>query len=227
MGRANTRLAVLIELERPDVVALQEWPGNQPLPAPLPEGWHVVRDQGLVIASRLPIVESETLKSPVNPMQTLGVRCELLTVDGPVYFYGLHLRTPRMGLEAVLAHWWDGLADLEEVTAQRNLDGAAVREWLQKRVGQVVVAGDLNLTPDSAIYKRQFGHLQNAHAAAGWGWGATKVTRFHRARIDHILANVHLQIIRCDVCPDVGSDHRPLVADLRLLRNQPSPIHSP
>jgi vancomycin resistance protein VanJ len=216
VGRANGQLAALIAREQPDVVALQEWPADQPLPAPLAEDWHVVRDQGLVLASRWPITASEPLASPLGWKRTLGLRGQVELATGPTQVYVLHLSTPREGLEAVLAHGWDGLAVLEEVTAKREVEAAVVGEWLGKCSGSMVVAGDFNMTSESAIYRRHFGRLQNAFSAAGCGWGATKVTRFHSVRIDHVLGSAPWQFSRCKVGPDVGSDHRPVIADLEF-----------
>ena len=219
-GKADGRLSAMIEREQPDVVALQEWPGNQSLPESLlGKAWNVVRIEGLVLASRWPIVEKETMASPLGYKRTLGVRGELQLKSGRVQLFVLHLSTPRDGLEAVLAHGWDGLPALEEVTVNREIEAAAVGKWLGTSTESLVVAGDFNMTPESVIYQTQFGHLQNAFSVAGLGWGATKFTRYHSARIDHILANAEWRFARCTIGPDVGSDHRPVIADLEYLRS--------
>jgi endonuclease/exonuclease/phosphatase (EEP) superfamily protein YafD len=119
-------------------------------------------------------------------------------------------------LEAVLWHGWSGLADLEETISKKNIEAEAVSKWIQTRREATLIAGDFNLTPESIIYRRQFGHLQNAFSMAGWGWGGTKFTRHHSVRIDHILANACWRVVRCEVCPDVGSDHRPVMAEFDL-----------
>jgi endonuclease/exonuclease/phosphatase (EEP) superfamily protein YafD len=224
VGRADLRLERLIELEQPNVVALQEWPENKPLPAIFAEGWHVFRDQDNVLVSRLPIIASERFGYPQSPAHTLGLRCELLTSSGPVQFFAVHLRSPRTGLEAILERGWQGLADLETVIAQQRLEAAAVHDWLQTSHEAMLVAGDFNLVPDSEIYRRQFGYLQNAFSKAGRGWGGTKFTRQHNVRIDHILADTHWRFVRCEVCADVGSDHYPVIADVEFVKASPSGI---
>jgi endonuclease/exonuclease/phosphatase (EEP) superfamily protein YafD len=218
-GRADWRLSALIEREQPDVVALQEWPVNQPVPEAIVEGWNVVRQQGLVLASQWPIIANDALASPLASKRTLGVRGELQLKTGRVQVFVLHITSPRRGLEAVLAHGSKGLPAVEEVTAKREVEAAAIGKWLSKHTDHVLVAGDFNMTPESAIYRSQFGHLQNAFSEAGWGWGGTKFTRFHSVRIDHILADDRWNFVRCTVCPDVGSDHRPVIADLEYLRS--------
>jgi len=84
---------------------------------------------------------------------------------------------------------------------------------------RLLVAGDFNLMPDSAIYRESWSHLQNAFSAGGLGWGYTKREAWVlAARIDHILVGPRWQVVRAWVESSSGSDHRPLVADLVLTR---------
>jgi vancomycin resistance protein VanJ len=213
-GRADGRFDALIEREQPDVVVLQEWPSERPVREVLAEGREIARAGGILVASRLPIVTSEPLYSPARSWPVIGLRCELLMAGGPVQLFGLHLLSPRKGLEAVLEKGLTGLEELNEVTEERQIDGMAVEAWLDKYAGPKMVAGDMNMTPESMIYRRRCGHLQNAFSTAGWGFGGTKFTRIHSVRIDHVLTDKSWRITRCEVGPDVGSDHRPVVAEM-------------
>ena len=116
-----------------------------------------------------------------------------------------------------MARWWGGLTELNEVNAQRQIEGAVVGTRLRELSAPLVVAGDFNLTTESAIYQREFAYLQNAFSRAGFGYGGTKYTRHHNVRIDHILSNAWWRVHRCEVVADVGSDHRPVIAELELL----------
>lgn len=218
LGRADQRLDELIANEQPDVVVLQEWPRRRQVPSSLVTGWSVVRDGQVVVASRWPIASSQLLKSPTASHRTIGVQCELEAPCGTLHLFGLHLLTPREGLEAMLSKRLGGLPELEDVTKRRELDSEAASNWIASCPGTKLVAGDLNLTPESLIYRRRFGNLQNAFSIAGWGWGGTKFTRIHSVRIDHILTDNAWQITRCVVGEDVGSDHRPLIAEVVLRR---------
>ena len=80
--------------------------------------------------------------------------------------------------------------------------------------GPTVIVGDFNLTDDSAIYRRYWSRYRDAFATAGLGWGYTKFTRRIGVRIDHVLAGPGWQFRNCWVGPDVGSDHRPVLADV-------------
>jgi endonuclease/exonuclease/phosphatase (EEP) superfamily protein YafD len=48
------------------------------------------------------------------------------------------------------------------------------------------------------------------------GLGGTRLNGWIRARIDHILADDQWVVVRSRLGPNLGSDHAPLLADLRL-----------
>jgi endonuclease/exonuclease/phosphatase (EEP) superfamily protein YafD len=77
------------------------------------------------------------------------------------------------------------------------------------------VAGDFNTPTRSAVYRESWTDLTNAFSAAGWGLGHTHFSRRIGVRIDHILASDHWHVTSCEVGPDVGSAHRPVVAELK------------
>lgn len=221
-GRADAGLSELVAAEHPDVVTLQEWPAEGPLPQFVGQGWNIVREGGLVVACRHPIAKIDLCHSPLRWHRLLGVRCAVETPGGTVDLYALHLTTPRKGLESVLRSGWGGLADLQQIMLLRQEEGAAVKAWLSSgrlnaaSSGPTVIVGDFNMTVESVIYRDAFSGFQNAFSTAGWGWGGTKFTRRHSVRIDHILASSQWRIVRCEVGKDVGSDHRPVIADLVL-----------
>ena len=80
--------------------------------------------------------------------------------------------------------------------------------------GPVLLAGDFNTPPESAIFRRLWTPYTDAFGAAGWGWGYTFIGGRTRVRIDHILAGPGWYCERCWVGPDVGSPHRPVITDL-------------
>jgi endonuclease/exonuclease/phosphatase (EEP) superfamily protein YafD len=101
---------------------------------------------------------------------------------------------------------------------RRWQDSEELSQWLQQYDGPQILAGDLNLPPDSAIYRKFWAGYGNAFSSAGLGFGYTEwprvgVLRFG-IRIDHILSGPNWRPCRCWVGPGVGSDHLPLIADL-------------
>lgn len=215
-------LVGLIEKVQPDVVALQEAPADAESRW-FPTGtWYFERGEKVLVASRFPIEQASSAHWRDIGAEGSLLRCDL-NVDGErCHVFGIHLMTPREGLEAVLGHGWRSRRTLENNTHLRGLQSAGARRLVERARGPVIVAGDFNLPVDSLIYRKNWGAWVNAFSTCGWGFGRTKQTRWFGARIDHVLANDDWQFARCWVGPDVGSDHLPLIADV-YLRRPPAP----
>lgn len=92
----------------------------------------------------------------------------------------------------------------------------------------LVLAGDLNLTDQSADYWRIAEQLIDTHREIGWGmgftfpnFGATKLSWLFLpplARIDYVFHNTHLQGVETRILPETGgSDHHPVYVTLALI----------
>lgn len=209
-------LAGLIEKVQPDVVALQEAPADAETRWFASGVWYFERAHRVLVASRFPIEQSSSAQWRDIGAEGALLRCDL-NVDGErCHIFGIHLMTPREGLEAVLSGGWRSRPTLENNTHLRGLQSAGARRLIEQASGPVIVAGDFNLPVDSLIYRKNWGAWVNAFSTCGWGFGGTKQTRWFGARIDHVLANDALRFTRCWVGPDVGSDHLPLIADVCL-----------
>jgi endonuclease/exonuclease/phosphatase (EEP) superfamily protein YafD len=206
-------LAELIAATRPDVVALQEG-SVRSLPAgSWSDGW----DLRTTVASRYPILEVEKLRREDLGGDGFVTRFDLDTPGGLVHFFNLHLETVREGLEAVLSSKrrpWKGAPGLSANIDLRARESEVASRWVGEVSGPVLIAGDFNLPADSDIFQLFWSPYTDAFSSAGLGLGYTKFTRWHGIRIDHILAGPGWRCRRCWVGPDVGSDHRPVLADL-------------
>jgi endonuclease/exonuclease/phosphatase (EEP) superfamily protein YafD len=77
----------------------------------------------------------------------------------------------------------------------------------------MLLAGDFNTPSDSVIYREYWSPFHNAYSDAGFGWGYTYFSRRAAVRIDHQLAGSGWRCRKCWVGADVGSPHRPVIAD--------------
>jgi endonuclease/exonuclease/phosphatase (EEP) superfamily protein YafD len=79
------------------------------------------------------------------------------------------------------------------------------------------VAGDFNTPVESRIFQDRWSGLDDAFSRVGAGFGATKYNGWIRVRIDHVLTDSSWRAVGVSCWENVGSDHRPLVADLVLV----------
>jgi endonuclease/exonuclease/phosphatase (EEP) superfamily protein YafD len=96
-------------------------------------------------------------------------------------------------------------ADLGRLLAHVSSQGAAH-----------VVAGNFNITP----FAWKFAQLQNA----GLGQHATYLTNWpaqwplRPALLDNVLSTEGIASVRVSLGPPLGSDHRPLIADIAFVK---------
>jgi endonuclease/exonuclease/phosphatase (EEP) superfamily protein YafD len=196
----------------PDVVALQEWAENNRSAIMVGKDWHVRRTPRLFLASRFPIGEVKEVGWHSVSDRGAVSRYDLRTPAGTVYFFSVHLASPRRELrDAVLEGGREDVQLNSDLRAEQseNLARAAA-----EAPGPVLLAGDFNTPPESVLFRRVWGRYADAFAAAGFGYGWTFYGSHTEVRIDHVLAGKGWRPTRCWVGPDVGSPHRPVLADL-------------
>lgn len=149
---------------------------------------------GLAVLSRLPVSASATL--PIGP---------LLRLDPPAR--ALIRLDVQVGGRTLVVHGTH-LAHLE-VGVHRHRP--ALRAALSPTTTPAVLLGDMNMwgwnidwmVPDGWRRARSRG-------------GTYPAARRASIRIDHLLTTPSVEVLEMEVLPDLGSDHRPIRARLRL-----------
>jgi endonuclease/exonuclease/phosphatase family metal-dependent hydrolase len=155
--------------------------------------------QGMAVLSKVPLQVDPSDPSVYRTVVTLrppGAR--------PVPLIAVHVPAPVGGSAA---RWADFLRELAIRAAGSGAD--------------VVVAGDFNADSGHAPFRRvaSLGHLRDAQDAGGGGFGATwsAVTAYPPLlRLDHVMVGRGPGVATFDFLPSVGSDHRGIIAGLRL-----------
>jgi endonuclease/exonuclease/phosphatase (EEP) superfamily protein YafD len=197
-----------------DVVVLQEWdPVNHSAMLEGP-GWNVGRTPVLFLASRLRIRQVEPLGDHSTRASGALLRCDLDAPVGIVHFFNLHLASPRRQLRETVDDAGRGPELVQATSDTRWEQMENVARQVGRASGPVVLAGDFNTPPQSAIFRRLWPEYDDAFGSAGWGWGYTFYGGRTMVRIDHVLTGPGWWCKACWVGPDVGSPHRPVVADL-------------
>jgi len=155
---------------------------------------------GIAILSRWPLEAVSLVDLAGDGRPSLGA---VVAVDGRrLQVYGLHTHWP---ITPSLARARD---EALHVAAALARDATL----------PVVLLGDLNLTPYSPPFDRLLGDSGLRDVMQGQGWQPTWRAGFWplALRIDHVLVSSDLCVEDATVGPAVGSDHRPVLARLRL-----------
>jgi len=153
---------------------------------------------GFAVFSKYPIIEHRTVPSAVLGEAMVEMT---LQVDGRrLFFVGVHPPSPLSA----------------PYSASRDTALRQLAERVRQETGSVVVAGDFNATPWS--------HAMRPLIAAGlrdtmWGRGFSatwqRTIPLVAIPIDQILICGPIRVTARRTGPNLGSDHRPVVAELR------------
>ena len=219
----NDRLNAVVRQSGIDVVVLQGC--TEPLDVDWPAEWNVLQRGELVIASRYPL---RHIVPPIDLGYNNDHR-EKVLLGAVVLPYAelrlatLRLLSPHNGISAVINRR-DGLQPersgfVEIESEERWRQSQVISRGLADDARIDVVVGDFNLTSDNPIYRKLWSSFTDAFETCGLGFGGTE--RPNRwlpfsIRIDHILTRGAWRPGNCWVGDDVGSDHRPIIAQVYL-----------
>lgn len=207
-------LATLVADTLPDIVALQEWPGEELPQVRTDTGWHIHRTPSLYLASRYPIKKVTILGTNSYSPEANAGHFELDTPVGVVHLFSLHFASPRKAINEARQEDEEAVPDIEANSELRweQTDSVALAAAAVK--GPLLLVGDFNTPYQSVMFDRVWSRYTDVFRAAGWGWGYTFYGSWTMVRIDHILAGPGWVSELCWVGPDVGSLHRPVLAHL-------------
>jgi endonuclease/exonuclease/phosphatase family metal-dependent hydrolase len=205
-------VSTVIRACEPDVVCVQE--------APRFLRWRskcasLARESGLVVATGGRTAAAMLLLVSLR-VRVVEAHDVLLTRKRGLHQRGLALATLALG-DSQFAIGSIHL-DLDASERRRHVDEIVLRTSLSK--APVILAGDINETPDGAAWQALAARYRDAYAAAPtlgeYTYSATNPVR----RIDGIFVDPAITVVSSGV-PDVpaierASDHRPVLAVLRL-----------
>jgi vancomycin resistance protein VanJ len=162
--------------------------------------YSVSRDT-VALWSKYPVEASQSVD--VGFKWTRALRAVVSTPEGKVAFYVAHLASVRVGAGGFTSD-------------QRNDTIKALgRQIADEKLAGVIVMGDFNGTANDRSLAPLTTGLRSAQGAAGHGFGFTWPAKFPMARIDHILVR-GVTPTKAWVMKRTGSDHRPVVAEIRI-----------
>ncbi len=226
-------LADLVKNEHLDVIAIQECDvrdlaGGEVDPvkevrSPL-EGFEIEVDNTSCLLSRFPI-KTVDVRGQQDIWETGrgGGAMELYEIEAPFgsfWFLNVHLGTVREGMSGFQRFGFGGIETMRENTEMRLWESNLARDWAKHAKGPLIVAGDFNLPRESQIFQDAWASFGDAFDTCGWGFGYSKETRVRGiefgTRIDHVLFDASWACASVKLGPEIGSDHRGVIAELRM-----------
>lgn len=155
---------------------------------------------GIAVLSRWPLESTQPVDLAGDGLPSLVGRVEV--AGQPLMFVGLHTHWPVL----------PGLARARDESLR------AAAQLVQAQDRPAIVLGDLNLTPYSPVFPRFEDAAGVRDVMDGRRWRPTWQAGFWplALRIDHVLASTGICVEQAEVGPSIGSDHRPVIARLRL-----------
>lgn len=203
LGKADADILFLMEIDTAWAEAME--PLKQSHPHHLV---HAREDNfGLALYSRLPLKEAQVVHCfdhglNLNPYTLPTMEARLVIGTHEVVLYGVHTQPPLGPTK-----WRNRSLLLEDIGRQ----AAALPV-------PVLVFGDLNATPwcegmRSLLRSGRLGfHMPTPAWAPTW-----RITSPFAIPIDHVLCTPPLAIQSREIGPDLGSDHRPQVLEIRWM----------
>lgn len=176
-----------------------------------------------LVASRLPMRDCAPGWIPYRDQRHSFVHCVLQAHGKEVDLVTVHFTTPRDGLNATRREGLNGLQAWSGNMNDRLVQSGVLAEHLRLMTRPRIVAGDLN-APESSMVVQTLLHtgMRDAFSSAGLGYGYTHGHSLKPGvsflRIDHILVSNDIGVQQVEVGGSVGSQHRPVIADLLLNR---------
>ena len=177
-----------------------------------------------VVVSKFPIIESTVGDISYDRETHTYLRVRLDVRGRDVTVFTAHLVTPRDALSPLRspAFWRLAVSEIRRNQAQRMRQGRQLAEDASRVEGPLIIAGDLNAPPASLVTRMLTDRgLSDAFSEAGRGYGYTFGHSLFIGqsflRLDRILVSRHFLPVNAWVGGAAGSDHRPVITDLRFV----------
>lgn len=234
----------LMHTEAPDVIALQEtWLGFRDDPPLIPNvsirplfdslSYQSVKGEPgpwqhttqPVLAKTMPLKQTNLFVEAEPKPESPALRAELMWKGRKIILYNLHLQsfgdkkpwqTDSSAAYFSIDFWRPFWSQYRRAFLRRAEEARVLRSLIAAETDPVIISGDFNETRHNWTYNHLAEGFTDAFQTAGFGWGLTYHSEHPFTRIDHILVDAHWDVTAAYVIKSLISDHRPVVARLRL-----------
>lgn len=205
-NRAYQKTLDYIRQAEPDIISFQELDAawvNAILPLKKEYPYTVICSRednfGIALFSRYPLQNPKIRSAGVHKIPSIHSTVRL-NGDHSIALMATHPLPPVLHYQA------------------RNRQLADVAQWARAQKHQVVVIGDLNITPFSPAFKSLLAQSRLKDSMAGFGSQASwpSILFFAGIPIDHVLISDTVAVLNRETGPYIGSDHLPVSITLGL-----------
>jgi endonuclease/exonuclease/phosphatase family metal-dependent hydrolase len=225
----NQPMQTLFDDLKPDVICIQEYTPKHKIRFKDYPYQHIVMSgnkikTGHAIFSKFPMIQKGSVR--LSQHNTESIFVDLKIKQDTIRVYNIHLQSVKISPDVHEIH--DNIQEVTQARSKKMLSRMSQSFQLQQKEAEalvkhrsdvlypVVVAGDLNNSSFSYVYRKVRGTLLDAFAEAGKGFGKSYFFKHYPARIDYIFADPQLEVLRFDTFNDFEySDHYPLFTRLR------------
>jgi len=227
-GKSTDALIKIITDESPSVILFQESSTDflRDFKASFP-AWNIASSNDLMIVSVYEISDFKRTELPrlSNDEWKHPAYVRAVVNNGPSRFavYNTHLSTPREALNAIRHRESNFYKSVKTNIRDRELQSNQLAAAVSKEKLPFILGGDFN-APENSIMISPFIKLglKNVFSERGLGFGYTKghdlQLGFSFIRIDHIFISSEWLPVLSQVGSSLGSDHRPVLADVLLAK---------
>ena len=166
---------------------------------------------GIAILSRFPIITDTVVHLPVNPPQLRsGASYE------PRVALRAYISTPAGRLAVINTHL-DPSGD-DSFRRQEIVTLLQLAQLSESMLGPVLLGGDFNSTPESAVQQTVRGSVRDAWSECGKGQPLTYPANVPVKRIDYLFLTKRVSCSDAQVIETQASDHRPVFFTVRIRR---------
>jgi endonuclease/exonuclease/phosphatase (EEP) superfamily protein YafD len=217
MHKGTENVLAAIRQWNPDVFCLQECntaperPIVDQVKAGMP-GYEIAYAHGLIIGTRLPLISSRVVRlDPGRPMLEATVRFQ----EREIAIANVHLIP--IFIDQYLLESPGIIPDhLRIAGAERERQLKLLIDYSRSVNGPLVLCGDFNAPAGAGFHRRLSEELTDGFGSAGSGFGYTIPASFPLMRLDYVYVSHEAIVQRCFVPDAVASDHRAVVADLKI-----------
>lgn len=170
---------------------------------------------GHAIFSKYPLINKGAFDFKSTTNNTIFT--DVVVAQDTLRLYNLHLQSFKISPSVAGLQDRPGSLIRSRISAAFKLQQqqvSAIENDIGNSTHPIVLAGDMNNTAFSYIYRKFATKFQDAYARAGSGLGSTFTFDFYPIRIDYIFADPSLKVLDFETLKRPFADHHPVLSTL-------------